>query len=112
MARIRLLGLKYEYSSTTFDSFVRPSGYRNCQMWDIETKIVYIAKGHSTNNHLQSNGLYGMDQSFKQVNHYGNQSLSLIVLRNTAYAAHITVSYLLHECYLSVLQSNIDSHTL
>jgi len=53
-----------------------------------------------------------MGPSFKQVNHYGNQSLSLIVLRNTAYAAHITVSYLLHECYLSVLQRNIDFHTL
>ena len=30
-----------------------------------------------------------MDPSFKQVNHYGNQSLSLIGLRNTADAAHI-----------------------
>ncbi len=53
-----------------------------------------------------------MDPSFKQVNHYGNHSLSLIVLRNTADAAHITVSYLLYECYLSVLQHNIDSRTL
>jgi hypothetical protein len=58
-------------------------------MWDIETKIVYLVKDHSTNTHFQSNELYGMDPSFKQVNHYGNQSLSLIGLRNTADAAHI-----------------------
>jgi hypothetical protein len=69
-------GFKYEYSSTTFDS---PLGYKDIKIVkgrDIETKIVYLVKGHSTNGYLQYNELCGMGPSFKQVNHYGNQSLS------------------------------------
>jgi hypothetical protein len=39
---------KYEYSSTTFDSSI---GYQDIEIvkgGDIETKIVYLVKGHST----------------------------------------------------------------
>ena len=76
-------GLKYEYSSTTFDSSL---GYQDIEIvkgGDIETKRVYLVKGHSThaylqyNAHLQYNGLYGTGSNFKQVNNYGNQVLSL-----------------------------------
>ena len=63
-------GLKYEYSSTTFDS---PLGYKDIKIvkgWNIETKIVYLVKGHSNNAHLQYNELCGMGPSSKQVNYY------------------------------------------
>ena len=56
---------KHEYSSTTFDSSL---GYQDIEIvkgGDIETKIVYLVKGHSTNAHLQYNGLCGMGPSFK-----------------------------------------------
>ena len=43
-------------------------GYQDIEIvkgGDIETKIVYLVKGHSTNAHLQSNGLCGTGPSFK-----------------------------------------------
>jgi len=46
-------GLKYEYSSTTFESSL---GYQDIEIvkgGDIETKRVYLVKGHSTHAHLQ-----------------------------------------------------------
>jgi len=58
-------GLKYGYSSTIFDSSL---GYQDIEIvkgGDIETKIVYLVKGHSTNAHSQYNGLFGMGPSFK-----------------------------------------------
>ena len=72
-------GLKYEYSPTTFDSSL---GYQDVEIvkgGNIETKIVYLVKGNSTNAHLQYNGLCGMGPSFKQVNYYGNQSYHELV---------------------------------
>ncbi len=67
--------LNYEYSSTTFDISL---GYQDIEIvkgGDIETIIVYLVKGHSTSAHLQYNRLCAMVLSFKQVKHYGNQSL-------------------------------------
>ncbi len=42
-------GLKDEYSSTTFDSSLYFQDVEIVKGRDIETKIVYLVKGHSTN---------------------------------------------------------------
>ncbi len=41
-------GLNYEYSSTTFDSSLCYQDIEIVKGGDIETKIVYLVKGHST----------------------------------------------------------------
>ena len=95
MVRIWLpYGLKYEYSSKTFDSSL---GYQDIEIvkgGDIETIIVYLVKGDSTSAHLQYNRLCGMGLSFKQVKYYGNQSLSWIWEGDTVDDAYINNNYL------------------
>ena len=81
--------LKYEYSSKTFDSSLVYQDIEIVKGGDLETKIVYLVKGHSTNAHSQYNGLCGMSPSFKQVKHYRNQSLSWIGEGDTVDDAHI-----------------------
>ncbi len=62
------------HCTNTFDS---PLGYQDIEIVKsryIEAKIVFLVNGYPTNAHLQYNGLWGMYPSFKQINHYGNQS--------------------------------------
>jgi hypothetical protein len=53
-------GLKYEYSSTIFNSSGDHQDIKIIEDEDIETKIVYLVKRHSNNTHLQYNGLFDM----------------------------------------------------
>jgi hypothetical protein len=41
---------------------------------DIETKIVYLVKGHPTHFQLQYDGTWGTGLSVAKINYYGNQS--------------------------------------
>jgi hypothetical protein len=41
---------------------------------DIETKILYLVKGHPTHFQLQYDGICGMGLSVAKINYYGNQS--------------------------------------
>jgi hypothetical protein len=65
-------GLKYEYNSITFDSSL---GYQDIQIvngGEIETKMVYLVKGHPTNVQLQYNGTWSTGLSVAKINYYGN----------------------------------------
>jgi len=42
---------------------------------DIETKIVYLVKGHPSYAHLQYNGTWATGLGVAKINYYGNQSV-------------------------------------
>jgi hypothetical protein len=67
-------GLKYEHNTTTFNNSLGRQDIKIVKGGDIESKIVYLIKGHPTNAHLQYNEICGMGPSFKQINNYGNQN--------------------------------------
>ena len=41
---------------------------------ELESKIVYLVKGHPTHAQLQYDGTWGMGLSVVKINYYGNQS--------------------------------------
>jgi hypothetical protein len=58
----------------TFDSSL---GYQDIEVvngGEIETKIVYLAKGNPTPAHLQYDRTWGMGPNFEKINYYGNQN--------------------------------------
>ncbi len=69
-------GLKYKHDANTFDSYL---GYQDIEIvkcGDIETKIVYLVKGHPTHAQLQYDGTEATGLSVAKINYYGNQSAS------------------------------------
>jgi hypothetical protein len=67
-------GLKCGYNSITFD---RSLGYQDIEIVkcrDIETKIVCLVNRYLATAQFKYDGTLGMDPSFKQINHYGNQN--------------------------------------
>jgi hypothetical protein len=69
-------GLKYKHDANKFGSSL---GYQDIEIvkgGDIETKIVYLVKGHPTHFQLQYDGTWGTGLSVAKINYYGNQSAS------------------------------------
>jgi hypothetical protein len=66
-------GLKYEHDANTFNNSLGRPDIEIIKDGDIETKIVYLVKGHPIHFPLQYDGTLGMDPSFKQINYSENQ---------------------------------------
>jgi len=67
-------GLKYGYNSITFDSSL---GYQDIEVvngGEIETKIVYLVKGHPIRVQLQYDGTWSMGLGIAKINYDGNPS--------------------------------------
>jgi hypothetical protein len=67
-------GLKYEHDTNTFNGLVGHQDIEIVKGGDIETKIVYLVKGHPTHCQLQYDGKWGTGLSVAKINYYGNQS--------------------------------------
>jgi hypothetical protein len=66
--------LKSGHDANTFDSLL---GYQDIEVingGEIETKIVYLVKGHSTHAQLQYDEKWGTGLSVAKINYYGNQN--------------------------------------
>jgi len=67
-------GLKYGYNPVTFDNSL---GYQDIEIakgGDIESKKVYLVKGHPTHFQLQYGGTWATGLSVAKINYYGNQA--------------------------------------
>jgi hypothetical protein len=67
-------GLKYEQDTNTFNSSLGRQDIEIAKGGDIETKIVYLVKGHPTHFQLQYDGKWAKGLSVAKINYYGNQS--------------------------------------
>ena len=67
-------GLKYEQDTNTFNSSLGLQDIEIAKGGDIETKIVYLVKGHPTHFQLQYDGKWGTGLSVAKINYYGNES--------------------------------------
>jgi len=67
-------GLKYEHDTNTFNGSLGHQPIEIAKGGDIESKIVYLVKGHPTHFQLQYDGKWGTGLSVAKINFYGNQS--------------------------------------
>ena len=67
-------GLKYEHDTNTFNGSLGHQDIEIAKGGDIESKIVYLAKGHPTHFQLQYDGKWDMGLSVAKMNNYGNES--------------------------------------
>ncbi len=70
----RIFGTLYLHCTNTFGSSL---GYQDIEVvngGEIETKIVYLVKGHLIRAQLQYDGKWGMGLNVAKKNYYGNKS--------------------------------------
>ena len=67
-------GLKYEHDTNTFNGLLGHQAIEIAKSGDIESKVVYLVKGHPTHFQLQYDGKWGTGLSVAKINYYGNQS--------------------------------------
>ena len=67
-------GLKYGHDVNTFNGSLGRQDIEIAKGGDIETKIVYLIKGHPTHFQLQYDGTWATGLSVAKINYYGNQS--------------------------------------